>query len=463
MKKVVSLSALLVATVGAVPAQGQGGPVDLKQVRSQVVAVLDGWIDRFLDDQNLDADDVRHGQFHQSDNMRLQECTQLIAWAYIQPDSRHFQNPRARDGAVWSIDYMVRAQGDNGGFNEYHGWCGAPERTKGKSSVTGFTMYAIARAVVILTPLPEMRERLQEPIDTDGRNGPDRPRVDAWRRMLQAAMDNLYSGTGRGHAANQDLCALAAVFAVQEAWEVLSPDAPPLKTSAEVAALRDEIFFGHPAAAAHKGIAKWFTEAGLPIEEGKGFSGYDANYAQVSLAFLGLCARRDPEATAFLGKCWSALEHFFIPDPDSPVGFSMENATSRRVNGALSRLPGLCMLAHGTSAHPAGERMYATVLEGFSRDVPERMKLKSPHHFQISSYLYTEWLDHMTAPKRTDYRLPAERPGPWEWRDEEARILVRKSTEGGLSYYVEHWEQYHQARRVVWGHEPEVVPCTGHF
>jgi len=437
--------------------------VDLAELRGQVVAVLDGWIDWFLEDQNRGPGDVRHGQFHESDNMRLQECTQLIAWAYTQPDSRHFRNPRALDSAVWSIDYMVRAQGDNGGFNEYHGWCGVPERTQGKSSVSGFTLYAIARAVAILAPLPEMGERLEQAIDTDGRDGPDRPRADAWRAMLSAAMENLYEGTGRGHAANQDLCALAAVYAIQEAWEVLSPGAPALKTPAGIAALRDEVFHGHPVAAAQKGIPKWFTTAGLPLEEGKGFSGYDANYAQVSLAFLGLCARRDPAAEAFLTHCWSALEHFFVADAKSPVGFSMENATSRRVTGTLSREPGLCMLAHGTRAHPAAERVYAVVLKGFSRDVPARMKLKSPHQFQISSYLYAEWLDHMAAPKDTGYRLPAERPGPWQWRDDEARILIEKDADGALFFYVELWEGSGHACRVVWGSEPELVAAGNRF
>jgi len=99
---------------------------EMLELRRQIIAVLDGWVDMYIRDQNHVAGDVRHGQFHNSDNMRMQECTQLIAWSYLNEDSRHYARPQVLDCAVWSVDYMVRAQGSNGGFNEYHGWCGAP-------------------------------------------------------------------------------------------------------------------------------------------------------------------------------------------------------------------------------------------------------------------------------------------------------------------------------------------------
>ena len=194
-----------------------------------------------------------------------------------------------------------------------------------------------------------------------------------------------------------------------------------------------------------------------------GYSGYDANYAEVSLAFLGLCARRDPEAAAFLARCWSAIQHFYIPDADSPVGVSLENATSRRVTGPLSRSPQLCIAGITAGAHPAATRLYELVAGPFSKDVQEQMQLKSPHHFQIMSYLYTEWLDRLTPPQHSEYRLPAERPGPWEWRDPEARLMVFKSEANQLTYYVECWEDPGQARRVVWGCRPQNSPSLHLF
>jgi len=431
---------------------------EMTTLRSQIISVLDGWVDIYLNDQNLIPGDVRHGQFHNSDNMRMQECTQLIAWAYTSKDSRHYERPEVLDCAVWAIDYMVRAQGNNGGFNEYHGWCGAPERTTGKSSVTGFTLYAIGRAISILTPLPEMRNKLQQPIDADGRGMPGMPRLSAWRNMLKAAMENQYSGTGRGHAPNQDACALAAVFAMNEAWGMLSPAQPPLKTQEDITALRDEILFGRPPDATNRPLRKWFTATGLPLESGHGFAGYDANYAQVALAFLALCARRDNQVGAFLHKYWNALQHFYVPDSTAPLGIYVENGISRRLANGGAMSPSIWAIALGRNYHPVGQRLYALTLEGFGADVPERMRLKSPHHFQISSYLYTEWLDDFKTPRDTDYRLPAERPGPWEFQDEETKTLVQKSEDGRLSYYTEHWQTPEGARRHVWGQEPEDLP-----
>ncbi|MAF12959.1 hypothetical protein CMK11_21115, partial [Candidatus Poribacteria bacterium] len=305
--------------------------VDVHALRRDVVAVLDEWVDAYLVDQNLAPGSIRRGQFHDSDNMRLQECTALIAWVYATPDSRHHRSQAALDAAVASIDYMCRAQGSNGGLNEYHGWCGVPDRTPGKSSVAGFTLYGIALAIELLSPLDVMETILADEIDADGPAMPTMQRRSAWQRLLCLAMGNLYAGSGRGHSANQDLCALAAVYAVNRAWRSLSPSAPPLKSDAEVAAMRDEIFYGSPRDARNEYAGKWFSDMGL-LFEGRPYAGYDANYAAVTLAYTGLCGDYDPEAARFGAKYWSALEYFFVPDVNSPLGISMEDGVSRRAS-----------------------------------------------------------------------------------------------------------------------------------
>lgn len=428
---------------------------DMPKLASDIIAVLDGWVDIYLDDQNHTVGDLRFGQFHKSDNMRMQECTQLIAWAYLHEESRHYGRPEVLNAALWSIDYMVRAQGSNGGFNEYHGWCGAPERTLGKSSVTGFTLYAIGRTIAMLAPLPDMRDRLGEEIDTDGVDGVDTPRLEAWRSMLRAAMEFQYSGPGRGHAPNQDVCALAAVFAMNEAWEALSPEQPPLKSAGECAALRDEILYGAPRVASGRPVTRWFTSTGLLLEPGHGYVGYDSNYGQVTLAFLALCARRDAQVAEFLQRYWSVLEYFYVPDAGEPLGVGMENGISRRSGGGAVAQPSVVSIALARRHHPAGERLYGILLPHFAEGVPDSMTLKSPHHFQITSYLYTEWLDDFGPPHEAAYRLPTERPEACEFRDEEAKTLVRQAENGPMTYYAEEWETSDAARSHVWGQEPE--------
>ena len=360
----------------------------LASLRTEILSVLDDWIEsRYLPEQNVEPGDIRHGQFLKTDNIRMQECTQLIAWAYMQPDSKHYRSTNVLDSAVWSVDHMVRAQGSNGGFNEYHGWSGVPNRTLGKSSVSGFTLYAIARTIVILSPLEEMKPKFLVKIDSDGVNGPDTPRRNAWSKMLEAAMEYHYSGFGRGHAPNQDLGALAAVYAMNEAWTMLAPDAPPLKTANEVEALRDEILYGSPLYArnsSYRPLYKWFSKTRLLAEPGKGFMGYDANYGEVSLAYLTLCARRDPEAAKFCQEYSETLQYFYIPDNEAPMGVWMESAISRRVGGERRTPYGMWSLGLASSYHPAMDRLYGLAFEAFADSVAERMKLPSPPRFSNS-------------------------------------------------------------------------------
>lgn len=76
---------------GSLPAQA-----DMPTLRSDIVTVLDGWFDSYLSNQNDAPGDVRGGQFHKSDNMRMQECTQLIAWSYVNEESRHHRCSRSK-------------------------------------------------------------------------------------------------------------------------------------------------------------------------------------------------------------------------------------------------------------------------------------------------------------------------------------------------------------------------------
>jgi hypothetical protein len=454
-----SISALIpiVAMLSISTPVAKGG-----ELRVDMLAVLDGWVDGYLADQNDAVGDIRRGQFHGSDNMRLQECTALIAWAYTQPDSRHHGSPEALHAAVASIDYMCRAQGGNGGFNEYHGWCGVPDRDVGRSSVAGFTLTAIARAIEMLAQRREMPGLLAAGIDADGPGAPTVARGKAWRRMLSGSMENVSAGSGRGHSANQDMCALAAVYALNDAWRALVPSEPPLRSDAEVAALRDEILHGRPKDARNEYAGKWFSRKGIAFE-GRPYAGYDANYAAVTLAYVGLCADYDDEVARFGATYWEALQYFLVPSEASALGITMEDGISRRVSAGDERLPPMWALGLTRTLHPTGERAYAIALPGFAADVEGRMALRSPHTYQIASYLYADWLDRMAPALDGDYRLPAERSHAWTFRDPEAGTLVTQDEDGVLTYYVEPWGASDGAREHVWGSETRDVPSRHLF
>ena len=75
-----------------------------------------------------------------------------------------YHNDELLNRVILNLDYMCRAQGRNGGFNEYTGqggWCGVQlprggnhTRKTGKSSVVGFTLYCLGRSIVILMDEP---------------------------------------------------------------------------------------------------------------------------------------------------------------------------------------------------------------------------------------------------------------------------------------------------------------------
>ncbi|VGO15333.1 hypothetical protein PDESU_03916 [Pontiella desulfatans] len=439
-------------------------PDYLPTVRAGVMAKLDSLVsNNYLVDQNLNTATNRHGQFHNSDNMRMSECTPVLVWCYMQPDSAHYQNPEVLNRAIWSVDYMCRAQGINGGFNEYHGWCGVPDRTNGKSSVLGFTMHAIGNAVERMCNLPEMNARLSEPMDPNGTGSNDTERRVAWKTMLAAAMENQFSGSGRGHAPNQDLCALMGVYAINGAYAALD-GGTSLKTQAEIDALSNEIFYGYPSAASSNPNGQWFSSTGMLGEHGHADYGYDGNYGvKVCFRYLGVLAPHDPTAATFLStKFADAMQYFFVADAAAPLGVFAENGIARRSTGDPMD-PTMSVIGCAAGYHPSLDRLYDIMLPHFASAPVANMKFTSPHHLQIGVWAYCEWLDKISEPANTGYRLPAEQSAAWEFRDTTMKLLATKPVDGVPTYYTEIWDTADQARRHVTGQAAETIDSLYEF
>lgn len=439
-------------------------PDYLTTVRAGVISKLDDFItDYYLPDQNLDTTTNRFGQFHSSDNMRMSECTPVLVWCYMQPDSAYYQDSEVLDRAIWSVDYMCRAQGINGGFNEYHGWCGVPDRTNGKSSVLGFTMHAIGNAVELMCSLPEMDGRLAEYMDPNGTGSNDTVRLEAWMNLFAGAMTNQFSGTGRGHAPNQDLCALMGVYAVNGAYEALS-GGTLLKTQAEIDALSNEIFYGYPSAASSNPNGQWFSSTGMLGEHGYEDYGYDGNYGvKVCFRYLGVLAPLDSTAADFLEtKFADAMQYFFVADDAAPLGVYAENGIARRSTGDPMD-PGITPIACAAGYHDSLDRLYDIMLPYFAEAPASNVSFSSPSMFQIGVWGYCEWLDKISEPVCTDYRLPSEREEAFEFRDETFKLLVTKQTNGVPVYYTEIWETEDKARRHITGQDAETIDSLYEF
>lgn len=440
----------------------------LPAVRAGVIARLDGFIgNNYLVDQNLTPGDIRHGQFHNSDNMRMSECTPVLVWAYIQPDSQYYQDTNALNAAIWSIDHMCRAQGINGGFNEYHGWCGVPDRSNGKSSVVGFTLHALGNAITLMAGLDEMTHAtdglLFEYMDPNGTGSNDTQRVVAWKNMLSAAMPFQFDGSGRGHAPNQDLCALMGVYAVNEAHAALD-GGTRLKAQRQIDELANEIYYGYPSSAASRPNGQWFSTQGVIGEHGHEDYGYDGNYGvQVSVRYLGVLAPWDATSASFLSTTYAeSLQYFFVPDAAAPLGVFAENGISRRSTGD-PLAPGMSSLGVARGYHPSLDRLYDITLPYFAAAPAANMKFSSPHMFQIGVWGYCEWLDVLAEPENVDYRLPAEQNAAWTFRDDTMKVLVTKPQGGVPTYYTEIWDTPEKARRHVYSEAAETIDTVGEF
>ncbi|MGJ8723918.1 MAG: hypothetical protein ACSHYB_05120 [Roseibacillus sp.] len=436
----------------------------LPAVRAGVIAKLDFYItNNYLVDQNTTPGDIRNGQFHNSDNMRQSECTPVLVYAYLQPDSQYYQDPAVLEAAIRSVDYMVRGQGINGGFNENHGWCGVPNRTNGKSSVTGFTFHALGSAIELMAGLPEMQPRLLELMDQNGTGTNTTVRRTAWQSMLSQAMPFQFSGNGRGHAPNQDLCALMGVYKINDAYAALT-NGTLLKTPAEIAVLSNEIFYGQPSAASSRPDGKWFTSTGMLGEHGHDFYGYDGNYGViVTLNYLGVLAPHDAIAANFLATLYAeSIQYFLVPDSAAKIGVFAENAISRRSTGdPLNQ--GILPLGLTHTHHPAMQRLYGIAMPYFAAAAEANISFSSPNMFQVGVWMYCEWLEQLSEPVETDYRVPAERNEAWTFTDTTFKTQVSKTANGPITFYVEHWDDAATARRHIWNLPPETIPSLGVF
>lgn len=237
----------------------------------------------------------------------------ILALAWAAPWSRHCQNAELLDRIVAALDFYVLAQGSNGGFNSGK-WVGAPKRQVAGHCLEGFGTQGLGRAALLTGAALAASGRLAETLDDDAdAKTPAVPRRLAWTRMLAAHRDYLVSDRGRGHATNQDLAQIRAMWLCNEALRQLEPAQawPRAQTLAYVEQAT--------------GLARnpmgdyWLTAKALALEPwgtlAGGYSGdYGVNcvYQVCDLAELTGDARIQQQARAAL----RAVAHFYVPGLD---------------------------------------------------------------------------------------------------------------------------------------------------
>lgn len=147
------------------------------------------------------------------------------AMAYNREWSNHYKDKEIVDRSVAWLDYYVRAQGIDGGWQNstYKTWIGGPDRMASE-----FQMEAGERAI------GEVLIELWEPISTGGYldelmdddNNPDTPMIprrQAYANMYQKATVKLVDGMQRRTSVNQDLFCVTSAAAFEAALKKLDP------------------------------------------------------------------------------------------------------------------------------------------------------------------------------------------------------------------------------------------------
>lgn len=174
-----------------------------------------------------------HGTWENWKNTHYSKCIgsngenikgfRAAAMAYNREWSNHYKDEEIVKRAVAWLDYYVRAQGSDGGWQNstYKTWIGGPDRM-----VSEFQMEAGERAI------GEVFVELWEPISAGGYldelmdddNNPDTPMIkrrQAYAAMYQKATEKLVTGMQRRTSVNQDLFCVTSAASFQQALKML--------------------------------------------------------------------------------------------------------------------------------------------------------------------------------------------------------------------------------------------------
>ncbi len=157
-----------------------------------------------------------------SENMK---GMRVLALAYDSEWSKYYHDPELVDRCVSWLDFMVRAQASNGGFNDAVNvaWCGAPNRGISTNAINSGER---VMGEVFLMLHEEMEEMgyLDQTIDDD--LNPDTPEINrakAYENMFYNMSYYMFEYISRRTAVNQDLFNIISGTAAEQCLKILNP------------------------------------------------------------------------------------------------------------------------------------------------------------------------------------------------------------------------------------------------
>ncbi|MGC3989541.1 MAG: hypothetical protein QM796_07670 [Chthoniobacteraceae bacterium] len=249
-----------------------------------------------------------------------------LAKAYVTSWSGHYHDATYLDRVVKALDFCCLMQGSNGGLSVYNGtgtvWVGAPSRTAGGSPLEGYGTQGLGLAFNLIyaeaqkdsTTNTLLQAYLSATI-SDGVN--TLTRQQAWANLFSGNVQFLLNN--RGHATNQDLAQMTAMWLENQAAVSLGSTA--LSTSAALQYVYSATgLAASPLSTTASQAGVWFSPLALPLEPwGTLGGGYDGNYGMGNcVTELVYLAELTGDATVAqqANSAITAGAHFFFPGID---------------------------------------------------------------------------------------------------------------------------------------------------
>ncbi len=157
-----------------------------------------------------------------SENMK---GMRVLALAYESEWSDYYKNDELVDRCVAWLDYMCRAQGSNGGFNDSVNkrWIGGPNRTPSENAINAGER-TMGEVFLLLHDEMEQMGYMEQLIDDD--LNPETPmikRAKAYENLFANISDYMFDFLIRRTSINQDLFNILAGTVAEQSLKILNP------------------------------------------------------------------------------------------------------------------------------------------------------------------------------------------------------------------------------------------------
>jgi hypothetical protein len=210
-----------------------------------------------------------------------------LAKAYTTSWSGHYHDATYLDRVVKALDFCCLMQGSNGGLATLNGtgtvWVGAPNRTAGGNPLEGYGTQGLGLAFDLIYAEaqtdPATNSLLQTYLAASISDGVNTlPRSQAWANMFNNNVTYLTT-SGRGHAANQDLAQMTAMWLENQAALSLGSTSALTTAAALQYVYSATGLAASPLSSTPSQAGFWFSPLSLPMEPwGTLGGGYDGNY-----------------------------------------------------------------------------------------------------------------------------------------------------------------------------------------